>query len=273
MKLGRHLITGLLVAPAVIVTLLLRKHVAFSQMMFDGGKEVLLQNICQAVIFPYMAIFIYALGRLFSRSRTDAQNKGLNKSEIFTVRFFYGCAVLILLGFALGAAGLLYKEVTILIFIIVLYVFFYFYKDSMRVILPWVCGQDLVRSSFLRNKSKASSITLFCSISGFGGGILVLLIPWIMLTAFSILIFVYLFWLSPKINTSESAGNNAKEDPETSAVWSEFNRYCIVFVRCAFLFLVGYILLAKGILIDLYSTDVMQLYFPYLQEVSRNHSI
>ena len=47
----------------------------------------------------------------------------------------------------------------------------------------------------------------------------------------------------------------------------------IVGVRATIVLLIGCLLLTKGIMLDVYGGDVMQMYFPYFAEIRHNHSI
>src|SRR5437764_234931 len=63
-----------------------------------------------------------------------------------------------------------------------------------------------------------------------------------------------------------------------SIVWmqgapSKSLRMIAILVRCSILVVAAYVLLDKGIMPELLSSDVQQLYFPYFAEVRFQHSI
>ena len=113
-------------------------------------------------------------------------------------------------------------------------------------------------------------IHFFCgasilSIFGFILGLLNLLIPWVTIPIFCGVLYFY-FLQSPDIFNrfwNWLTARNIEGAPL---------RTFIVIINSIIMFLVLYILLVKGILPDLTSTDVMQLYFSYFAEVRLQHS-
>ena len=102
------------------------------------------------------------------------------------------------------------------------------------------------------------------SIFGFILGLLKLLIPWVTIPIFCGVLYIY-FLRSPDIFNrfwNWLTARNINSSPL---------RPFIVTVNSIILLLILYILLVRGILPDLTSSDVMQLYFPYFAEVRLLH--
>src|SRR5258708_30812354 len=107
------------------------------RLFFEGGPAVLITNVCEVILAPYLALFMIALGVLvFPRPQT------IKALDLQVVRFFAGAGLLILFGFGLGFLKLLYPVVTIPIFIVVLYLFFLRFPDTFGHILRWFFALD-----------------------------------------------------------------------------------------------------------------------------------
>ncbi|MGB7542989.1 MAG: hypothetical protein WBM28_13370 [Burkholderiales bacterium] len=191
-------------APALLAALVLPAEPPYAEMLFSGGTQVLVTNVCVAVLFPYFGVFMLALGTLLLPAPLRATGAGLAGLDVEVLRFFGGAAILVIAGFALGLASLLRPWVTVPIFCAVLYLYFLRNPRLAARLGSWVAARDLR------------------SPSGMPGASL---------------------------------------------------RYCGIFLRAAICALVLFLLLTKGILVNLYTSDVIQLYFPYLAEVRYRHGI
>ena len=109
---GRHARALILVLPALLAVVWMQSAPGFRQMLFEGGPAVMLTNISEAILAPYLALFMVALGIIiFPR---PVVIKGF---DLQVVRLFSGASLLILLGFGLGFLKLLYPIFTAPIFV------------------------------------------------------------------------------------------------------------------------------------------------------------
>ena len=112
-------------------------------------------------------------------------------------------------------------------------------------------------------------------VVGFLLGAAQLLRPWITIPIFVGVIFLYFArsrdllahvgnWLRVKDASDISLGSTDR----AKGVWR-----LTALIRWASVAVVGYVLLTKGIVVNLISSDLMQLYFPYMAEVRLQHGI
>ncbi|MGB7542987.1 MAG: hypothetical protein WA373_14955 [Burkholderiales bacterium] len=201
----RHWIALALTAPAAAAALALQAEVPFRAMLFEGGARVFVGNLSEAVLFPYVAVIMLALGTLFLPRPVRADDNRVAELDVQLVRFFSGAALLVLLGFGLGLARLLYPWVTIPIFCGILYVYFLWNPDFVRHAVAWIFARD------------------------------------------------------------ESIAHADGRDP--------FAQDVSALLRLAMLLVVLFLLLVKGIFLQLFISDDIQLYYPYLAEIRLQHGI
>src|SRR5437868_13733569 len=92
----RHVTALLFVVPALLSIAWMQGAPGLRQMLFDGGPAVLITNVCEVILAPYLALFMIALGVLvFPRPQT------IKALDLQVVRFFAGASLLILFGFGL----------------------------------------------------------------------------------------------------------------------------------------------------------------------------
>jgi len=203
--LRRHLKALGLMVPALAATLAFQLDLPFSTMLFTGGVKVLLTNLALVILFPYFGVFLLALGKLLLPAPPAVTSSRLTDFDVRLIQFFGGAAILVMTGFALGLATLLYWWVTAPIFCAVLYVYFLRSPGIFYQALAWIIGRPA--------------------------------------------------------NSEESA----ELDPVVRDVSAALRVLTLLFVL--------FILLTRGILIDVNTSDNIQLYFPYLAEVRLQHSI
>ena len=109
------------------------------------------------------------------------------------------------------------------------------------------------------------------SIFGFILGLLKLLTPWVTIPIFCGVLYIY-FLQSPDIFNRFWNWLAARSIKSPKGVRNGFPlRYLVIFLNSVILILIFYILLVRGVLPDLISSDVMQLYFSYFAEVRLLH--
>jgi hypothetical protein len=199
---GSHFRALMLTLPALVAALVMQLRPPFETMLFDGGPGVLAMNLSQAVLFPYIGLFMLGLGTLFLPRRPAVEQGGLGEVDAIIIRFFAGASLLIALGFGLGLAKLLYAPITITIFCAVLYSYFLRTPSYLGRLFKWLAdgsGDGGARDALIQDASIA--------------------------------------------------------------------------LRIVALAIVIVVLLVSGILVNLYTSDDMQLYFPYLAEVRLQQGI
>src|SRR5881394_383662 len=91
-------------------------------MVFSGGEDILVRNLCAVLLMPYVALFTFAIGDLAFGRPKGSWSQNLDQDDAALIRFFSGAGLLSIGGFLLGAAKLLYPWITGSIFILVIYV-------------------------------------------------------------------------------------------------------------------------------------------------------
>ena len=125
----RHAKTALCTLPALVGAIAFQFSPPFSDMLFEGGRAVFINNVCQIVLLPYFVLFILALGTSLLPAK-PFNTHYITSTDIELFRFFGGAGILIVLGVILGMVKLLVPWVTIPIFLLVLYLYFFLKQIS-----------------------------------------------------------------------------------------------------------------------------------------------
>ncbi|HEX9871557.1 MAG TPA: hypothetical protein VGC99_23740, partial [Candidatus Tectomicrobia bacterium] len=158
-ELQRHLRALVLIAPVLVAVFLLQIDVPFSERLFSGGRDVLIANVSLAVLFPYFGLFMFALGDLFFPAWLSGARGGLRPYETGIVKFFAGAGLLVVFGFGMGLAGLLYWWVTASFFTAVLYAYFVRSSRDPNYFLNWVAVKDTGPAAYAQPDPLARDIT------------------------------------------------------------------------------------------------------------------
>jgi hypothetical protein len=193
----------LFITPPLIASLYLQNEVSFSRMLFTGGIESLLINLCFVVLFFYASLFIHALGTILIPAPLINNRTFFVSLDVDLIRFFFGASILTIFGFMLGLLNLLIPLVTIPIFCGVLFIYFLKSPGILKRFWNWITADNMKLS-----KGQGNGISL---------------------------------------------------------------RHFVVGLNFIILIQIVYILLIRGVIPDLQSSDVMQLYFSYFAEVRLNH--
>lgn len=121
--ISNHVRASLLTAPAACAIIGLGFGPRIHQLIFDAGPAIFRHNLWSLLLLPYIVAFLLVIGRCLP-PRLDA-GPGLSSSDVLVVELFTGSAALMLAGYVMGLAGLLYPALTAVLFCGTLYLSVY----------------------------------------------------------------------------------------------------------------------------------------------------